>query len=107
MNQWFEKAGLQQHPDKTFIGRIERGFDWLGYAFNERGRVQPAAKTSQKFILNLHRLYEQARRRQLSIEQLRKRVMDYIKRWQQWANAGIDHYACARPGGAVMASPVR
>jgi len=22
---------LEKHPDKTFIGRIERGFDFLGY----------------------------------------------------------------------------
>jgi hypothetical protein len=42
--------------------------------------VLPAKKTIQKFKLNIHRLYEQARRRQLSIEQLRTRVMDYIKR---------------------------
>jgi hypothetical protein len=24
---------LEKHPDKTFIGRIERGFDFLGYHF--------------------------------------------------------------------------
>jgi hypothetical protein len=23
----------EKHPDKTFIGRIERGFDLLGYRF--------------------------------------------------------------------------
>jgi hypothetical protein len=56
MNQWFEKAGLQQHPDKTFIGRIERGFDWLGYQFNESGLVRPAQKSTMKFTLNIRRL---------------------------------------------------
>ncbi len=25
--------GLEKHPDKTFIGRIEKGFDFLGYHF--------------------------------------------------------------------------
>lgn len=28
---------LEKHPDKTFIGRIERGFDFLGYHFSPDG----------------------------------------------------------------------
>ncbi len=28
---------LEKHPDKTFIGRIERGFDFLGYHFGPAG----------------------------------------------------------------------
>jgi hypothetical protein len=53
MNQWFERAGLEQHPErrffcsckngidaipgnKTFIGRIERGFDWLVFRLVHR-----------------------------------------------------------------------
>jgi len=28
---------LEKHPDKTFIGRIERGFDFLGYHFSPEG----------------------------------------------------------------------
>ena len=28
---------LEKHPDKTFIGRIERGFDFLGYHFSRAG----------------------------------------------------------------------
>jgi hypothetical protein len=107
MNQWFERAGLEQHPNKTFIGRIEKVFDWLGYAFNERGRVQPAPKTIQKFKLNLHRLYEQARKQKLSLEQCHKRVMDYIKRWQQWADAGVDDHGRLALDGPVTPIPVR
>jgi hypothetical protein len=26
-----EALGLTKHPDKTFIRRVERGFDFLGY----------------------------------------------------------------------------
>jgi hypothetical protein len=29
--------GLEKHPDKTFIGRVERGFDFLGYHFGPDG----------------------------------------------------------------------
>ena len=27
---------LEKHPGKTFIGRIEKGFDFLGYRFTPR-----------------------------------------------------------------------
>ena len=29
----FAELKVSQHPDKTFIGRIERGFDFLGHYF--------------------------------------------------------------------------
>ncbi len=35
---------LEKHPEKTFIGRIERGFDFLGYHFRPH-RLSVAAKT--------------------------------------------------------------
>ncbi len=28
---------LEQHPDKTFIGRVSRGFDFPGYLLTPRG----------------------------------------------------------------------
>jgi hypothetical protein len=31
VNQTLRALSLEKHPDKTFIGRIERGFDFLGY----------------------------------------------------------------------------
>jgi hypothetical protein len=33
LNQTFTELKLEKHPDKTFIGRIEKGFDFLGYQF--------------------------------------------------------------------------
>ena len=32
LNRLFTTLGLplQKHPDKTFIGRVEKGFDFLG-----------------------------------------------------------------------------
>ena len=44
-----EMLGLEKHPDKTFIGRIERGFDFLGYHFSRAG-LTVAAKTIANFI---------------------------------------------------------
>ncbi len=38
-------AGVEKHPDKTFIGRIEKSFDFLGYhfGFGPDGIPLPAA----------------------------------------------------------------
>jgi hypothetical protein len=35
---------LEMHPGKTFVGRIERGFDFLGYRFT-RADLSVARKT--------------------------------------------------------------
>ena len=44
--------------DKTFIGRIEKGFDFLGFHFGPNG-LSVAKKTVEKFVARAHRLYEQ------------------------------------------------
>jgi hypothetical protein len=31
LNKTFNESGIEQHPDKTLIGRTERGFYFLGY----------------------------------------------------------------------------
>ena len=56
---------LGKHPDKTFIGRIERGFDFLGYHFTPEG-VMVAKATIERFVERATRLYEQDRREPLS-----------------------------------------
>ena len=33
VNQILDPLRLETHPDKTFIGRAERGFDFFGYHF--------------------------------------------------------------------------
>ncbi|MDD1847320.1 transposase, partial [Aeromonas veronii] len=37
LNRFFNLSGFEQHPDKTYIGRVEHGFDWLGVQLCERG----------------------------------------------------------------------
>jgi RNA-directed DNA polymerase len=93
MNQGFAEAGLEQHPDKTFIGRITHGFDWLGYHFAAGGLQKIARQTIVKVHTKLHRLYEQARRLRLTPEQTQQRAVAYIKRWRSWASAGLSTVA--------------
>ena len=49
---------LEKHPDKTFIGGIEKGFDFLGYRFTPRS-LTVARKTIENFLERALRLYEQ------------------------------------------------
>ena len=38
VNQTLNELKVEKHPDKTFIGRIAKGFDFLGYSFEPKGR---------------------------------------------------------------------
>jgi hypothetical protein len=51
-------AASEKRPDKTFIGCIVRGFDFLGYHFGPEG-LSVAKATLGKFVERAARLYEQ------------------------------------------------
>ena len=57
---------LEKHPDKTFIGRVERGFDFLGYHFSPAG-LSVSKTTIENFIEKASRLYEQKRSAALAV----------------------------------------
>ena len=37
VNQRLNALKLEKHPDKTFIGRTDKGFDFLGYHVSPQG----------------------------------------------------------------------
>ncbi len=76
---------LLKHPDKTFIGRIERGFDFLGYHFGTDG-ISVAKKTVENFVARAIWLYEQERREPFGSP----RFGSYVRRWIGWAAAGFE-----------------
>ena len=57
VNRVLTSLGLRKHPDKTFIGRVEKGFDWLGYHLRPDG-LRLAAQTLRNFAARMTRLYE-------------------------------------------------
>jgi retron-type reverse transcriptase len=72
MNRVLSSLGLEQHPDKTFIGRVERGFDFLGVLFNRQGcRVSERAVT--QLAARGSRLYKRGASQ--------KRSGGYLRRW--------------------------
>ena len=84
MNQGLGSLNLDKHPDKTFIGRIERGFDFLGYHFRP-DRLSVAAKTIENFVARALRLYEQEPGEPLDSS----RLGEYMGRWVRWVRAGL------------------
>jgi len=80
VNQTLATLKVEQHPDKTIIGRIRRGFDFLGYSFSPSG-LGIATKTIQNFLARITRLYEQGADA--------VRIGEYIRRWWRWVRAGV------------------
>ena len=81
VNQVMFDLRVEQHPDKTFIGRIARGFDFLGYWFSPSG-LGVAQKTVERMVAKVLRLYEQG------ADQVR--IEAYLRRWWQWVRSGVD-----------------
>ena len=62
LNQILNKLKVEKHPDKTYIGKIENGFDFLGYQFNGN-HLTVSKKTVEKHVLHWHQLYEQQKQK--------------------------------------------
>ena len=75
--------GFELHPDKTRIGRLARGVDWLGGWFNQHGRVGIAPRGLQLYRTRTLRLYEQTWRQTTSEAACQARVRLYRERWRK------------------------
>lgn len=74
--------GLDLHQQKKrSIGRIEKGFDFLGYHFHLGRKLRPSAESLRRLIVRASRLYEQ------------KDDLDnlwlYVRRWVGWLRGGL------------------
>ena len=81
MHQIMNRLKFKLALDKTYIGRIKRGFDFLGYRFSHQGIIGLAQKTITNFKERLSRLYESGASSQ--------RVAQYVRNWMRWCVAGI------------------
>ncbi len=81
MHTIMDRLKLRLAPDKTFIGKISRGFEFLGYKFGSKGLIGIAEKTIDNFMDKVIELYEQRASQET--------VRGYIKRWSTWAHAGL------------------
>jgi hypothetical protein len=68
--------GMHTHPDKTFIGKGNKGFDFLGFAIRPTGLTVSDAALSRR-DKKIARLYEQGASK--------RRIGLYLARWLGWA----------------------
>src|SRR5271157_1708284 len=80
VNETLAELKVEQHPDKTFIGRVSRGFDFLGYAFTPAG-LAVAPQTVERCVQRVSRLHEQG------VDMIH--IGTYVRRWQRWARSGL------------------
>jgi hypothetical protein len=76
VNEVLTGLGLEKAPEKTFIGRVERGFDFLGFRLSPDG-ITVAEATWKRFRERALRLYERDRREPCSPP----RLDAYVTRW--------------------------
>ena len=81
VNQTLAELRVQQHPDKTFVGRVSRGFSFLGYEFNASGLAGIASTTRERFVERVRQLYEQGAGM--------NRIGQYVRRWCMWVRSGL------------------
>ena len=84
VNRVLNLLKVEKAPDKTFIGRIENGFDFLGYHFSPDG-LSVAEKTIEKFLARVVRLYEQEQEEPFGSPLLGL----YVRRWVGWLYGGV------------------
>ena len=80
VNQVMAQLRVRQHPDKTIIGRIARGFDFLGYRFSSAG-LAVARQTVERCVARISQLYEQGA--------AASRIGAYVQGWERWVRAGL------------------
>lgn len=82
LNQLFNELKVKQHPDKTFIGHIEKGFYFLGYHFS-REPIHLTNITVRRHVDCIRQLYEQQKVKKATSQEVTLIMGKYIKRWQR------------------------
>lgn len=83
---------VDKHPDKTWIGRAKRGFDFLGFRITPTS-IQPSAASVSRRDKKVARLYERGASK--------RRIGLYLGRWLVWGMLGLASAA----GADTVAAP--
>ncbi|MDH5564778.1 MAG: hypothetical protein OEY91_14295 [Nitrospirota bacterium] len=84
MKQGLSRLGLATHPDKTWVGKSNQVFDFLGYHLKREG-VTVAKTTVTRCVTRIRRLDEQNSRRPCGGDG----CWVYVSRWWRWAKGGL------------------
>jgi len=80
VNQALNMLKVEKHPDKTFIGRTDKGFDFLEYHFKPNV-LMALYQTVKKHAERICQLYEQGADRH--------RIWKYVRRWTGWLRPDV------------------
>ena len=80
VNRTLDELKVEQHPDKTYIGRSSHGFDFLGYHLTLDG-IRPAAQTLHNCLQRIAQLYEQGADT--------TRIGQSVRNWLRWLGSGL------------------
>ncbi|MDM8515807.1 reverse transcriptase/maturase family protein [Desulfobacterales bacterium HSG16] len=83
VNQVLSVLKVEIHPDKTYIGRVEKGFSFLGY-FLKPGLLTASTETLKKHAERIARLYEQG------ADEIR--IGQYALYWYSWLKGGLQKH---------------
>lgn len=89
MHRMMQDVKFKLALNKTFIGKLSKGFDFLGYHFDADGLLGLASSTIQKAKQRIAELYEQGASNQ--------RIQQYVNRWIGWAKGGLDQFLDGKP----------
>ncbi len=81
-NQILADLKLLKHPDKTWIGRVAKTFDFCGFRFSPESVVALAKATQEKFTSTICKLYEQGQDGKVEVEK-------YIGHFNSWVNGCV------------------
>lgn len=84
LSEYFDWGGFKKHPDKTYIGKVSHGLDWLGAQFDEHGATGVAYRALRHHRERCLQLYEQACRMKLTHGEALQQVQAYRDRWLLW-----------------------
>lgn len=99
LNRFLSEKTLCQHPDKTFIGRTVKGFDWMGAWLEPQGVTDIAPRAKANHCEKVRRLYERAWRWREPKAVTQRKVSNYRWRWTIWVGAIL----AATPSASALA----
>jgi len=84
------RLGLRLHGSKRLIGKLSKGFDFLGYRVVPGRRLRSSAESKRRFAEKFRRLYEQGASS--------RRLWRYAQGWWRWHRAGLDGRVALKGG---------
>ena len=78
MYAFLETLKLTVHPDKRYIGKTPKGFDFPGYRFRPQKRLEPARQSLTQRLERARRLHEKGADS--------RRLRHYVQRWGATGN---------------------